>query len=566
MTVKAKNYRIALKDVRKFKVYTSELLLFDRNDDHFLSYLFQRSKPTSFLRALDTQRLLKQSLNSPDIYFYKDPDLEKLQKSFAELNIEEIKTSKNPHRSLVSHGYEFLSKLASVPVQHVLGRERGNVSKSSSLYEIATEPIIDDITKDSNLIDLSNTEKQDNVKSLVDILPPRGSFKRDIPLSEKQWKEFQTEDGRISDPERIKEIIFRGGIDPQIRAELWKYLLNYDLWDNTTVEKIERRRNLEEEYFRMKTQWTTLSKIQEKNFSGYRDRKCQIEKDVKRTDRHLDFFNGDDNPNVDRLQDILLTYVMFNFDVGYVQGMSDLLSPILILIDDEAASFWCFVAFMEKVFRNFDEDQAGMKNQLGMLRNLMEFSNPSLFKYFKEHDSDNMYFCFRWLLVWFKREFNSDDILQLWECLWTSLPCINFHLLVGIAILDNEMQCFIENEYGFTEILKVSSIEPLQDVFILMSLLSIPQHVNDLSERMDLKQILETAESIYYQIKYATNLNDKIRLIIGEELLNKPIDPYDSDDDDVKGKAENLLTKSEEEEFEKKLEKNCEDGMNLGYF
>lgn len=90
--------------------------------------------------------------------------------------------------------------------------------------------------------------------------------------------------------------------------------------------------------------------------------------------------------------------------------------------------------------------------------------------------------------------------------------------------------------------------------------------MNDLSERMDLKQILETAESIYYQIKYATNLNDKIRVIIGEEPLNKPINPYDSDDDDVKGKAENLLTKSEEEEFEKRLDQNCEDGMNLGYF
>lgn len=83
---------------------------------------------------------------------------------------------------------------------------------------------------------------------------------------------------------------------------------------------------------------------------------------------------------------------------------------------------------------------------------------------------------------------------------------------------------------------------------------------------MNLKQILETAESIYYQIKNATNLNDKIRVIIGEEPLNKPINPYDSDDDDVKSKAENLLTKSEEEEFEKRVEKNCEDGMNLGYF
>ena len=32
---------------------------------------------------------------------------------------------------------------------------------------------------------------------------------------------------------------------------------------------------------------------------------------------------------------------------GYVQGMNDLLSPILYLMDDESDAFWCFVGFME---------------------------------------------------------------------------------------------------------------------------------------------------------------------------------------------------------------------------
>ena len=32
--------------------------------------------------------------------------------------------------------------------------------------------------------------------------------------------------------------------------------------------------------------------------------------------------------------------------------MSDLLSPILYLMDDEVEAFWCFVGFMEKLVRN----------------------------------------------------------------------------------------------------------------------------------------------------------------------------------------------------------------------
>lgn len=227
--------------------------------------------------------------------------------------------------------------------------------------------------------------------------------------------------------------------------------------------------------------------------------------------------------------------------------MSDLLSPILFLLDDEAASFWCFVGFMEKVFRNFDEDQAGMKNQLSKLRTLMEFANPKLFKYLKTHDSDNMYFCFRWLLVWFKREFTHDDILELWEVLWTSMPCANFHLLIGIAILDNEMTTIIENEYGFTEILK---------------------HVNDLSEKMDLQRILEAAEAIYYQIINSTKLPDRVRVIIGLEAVKEyGDDPFNTDDEEEAQIVREKEQKRQQEiEESKMIETTCDSGLDHNYF
>ena len=38
------------------------------------------------------------------------------------------------------------------------------------------------------------------------------------------------------------------------------------------------------------------------------------------------------------------------------------------------------------------------------------------FSYISEsHESSNMYFCFRWLLIMFKREFSFPDIMRLWE-------------------------------------------------------------------------------------------------------------------------------------------------------
>lgn len=104
-----------------------------------------------------------------------------------------------------------------------------------------------------------------------------------------------------------------------------------------------------DDYYVMKLQWRSMTKSQEDNFTDYRDRKSLIEKDVNRTDRNLEYFAGENNPNLQVLNDILMTYVMYNFDLGYVQGMSDLLSPILCLLNDEADAFWCFVGFMNKV-------------------------------------------------------------------------------------------------------------------------------------------------------------------------------------------------------------------------
>lgn len=44
--------------------------------------------------------------------------------------------------------------------------------------------------------------------------------------------------------------------------------------------------------------------------------------------------------------------------------MSDLVSPILYVVEDESESFWSFVALMERLGPNFNRDQSGMHAQL----------------------------------------------------------------------------------------------------------------------------------------------------------------------------------------------------------
>uniref|UniRef100_A0A8C7KWU5 TBC1 domain family member 15 n=1 Tax=Oncorhynchus kisutch TaxID=8019 RepID=A0A8C7KWU5_ONCKI len=279
--------------------------------------------------------------------------------------------------------------------------------------------------------------------------------RRREPVGAEEWNTNMDPEGRMRNISHLKQTIFKGGLCHVLRKEGWKFLLGYFPWESTLEERRSLTRRKTDEYFRMKLQWKSVSEEQEKHNSMFRDHRSLIEKDVNRTDRTNTFYEGQDNPGLILLHDVLMTYCMYDFDLGYVQGMSDLLSPILYVMEDEVDAFWCFVSFMDQMHQNFEEQMQGMKTQLTQLSTLLRLLDLSFWNYLVAQDSGHLYFCFRWLLIRFKRELSFPDVLRLWEVMWTGLPCQNFHLLVCCAILDSEKHQIMEEQYGFNEILKV---------------------------------------------------------------------------------------------------------------
>ncbi len=106
-----------------------------------------------------------------------------------------------------------------------------------------------------------------------------------------------------------------------------------------------------------------------------------LDKDVARTDRNHEYYQGDNNVHLEALHDVLMTYIMFNSDLGYVQGMNDLLSPILIIMENEVDAFWCFIGLMERMEANFHMDQTHIKRQLSNLHTLLQFIDAELANY-----------------------------------------------------------------------------------------------------------------------------------------------------------------------------------------
>lgn len=58
-----------------------------------------------------------------------------------------------------------------------------------------------------------------------------------------------------------------------------------------------------------------------------------------------------DQSNLDTLRNIVTTYVWEHLDIGYMQGMCDIVAPLLVVIDDEVTVYSCFTKLMERMIQ-----------------------------------------------------------------------------------------------------------------------------------------------------------------------------------------------------------------------
>lgn len=176
------------------------------------------------------------------------------------------------------------------------------------------------------------------------------------------------------------------------------------------------------EYYKLRETWR--SAVQKGNLAGELAYvTSMVRKDVLRTDRLHPFYAGnDDNLNIAALFNILTTYALNHPAVSYCQGMSDIASPILFIMKDEAQAYICFCAVMRRLSVNFMLDGIAMTAKFSHLADALQHYDPEFYDYLKQHQADDLLFCYRWLLLEMKREFAFEDSLRMLEVLWSSLP------------------------------------------------------------------------------------------------------------------------------------------------
>ncbi|XP_063922526.1 TBC1 domain family member 25 isoform X2 [Zophobas morio] len=252
--------------------------------------------------------------------------------------------------------------------------------------------------------------------SSAPLQPPRP------PLSDSEFRTFLDPVGQIVYGKELRNVIYFGGIDPSLRKVVWKHLLNVYPDGMTGRERMDYIKRKAAEYVTLRETWKAA--IAQGPVAGELAYTTgMVRKDVLRTDRHHPFYAGsDDNQNIASLFNILTTYALNHPKVSYCQGMSDLASPLLVTMNDEAHAYICFCALMQRLSTNFMIDGIAMTQKFTHLAEGLMYYDPEFYNYLKLHQADDLLFCYRWLLLEMKREFAFEDSLRMLEVLWSSLP------------------------------------------------------------------------------------------------------------------------------------------------
>ncbi|KMZ75303.1 GTPase activating-like protein [Zostera marina] len=125
-----------------------------------------------------------------------------------------------------------------------------------------------------------------------------------------------------------------------------------------------------------------------------------------------------------RLIAILESYALYDQEIGYCQGMSDLLSPIVAVMEKDHEAFWCFVGFMRRARHNFRLDEIGIQRQLDIVSKIIKAKDAHLYRHLEKLQAEDCFFVYRMVVVLFRRELTFEQTVSLWEITWADQAAI----------------------------------------------------------------------------------------------------------------------------------------------
>ena len=252
----------------------------------------------------------------------------------------------------------------------------------------------------------------------------------------------------------LKQIIKNGIPDklPCLRAIIWKTLIGYypinDMvnWKKITLDRFKSYQNMKKFY---------------KEFpNNIKDKEDliiinQINKDLPRTRNEISFYSekskfNKNETNYDILRRILFFFAKRNQEIGYVQGMNEIVAIIYYIysLDEnvyikpfiESDTFFSFEILLQEIkpifmLNNVNYSQLFITMQIRQINDILKEIAPDLLSYFSKKNLVMDVFLMRWLIVLFAQEFTFEASISFWDRLFTQKNKMRFICYISAAIL-----------------------------------------------------------------------------------------------------------------------------------
>ena len=162
----------------------------------------------------------------------------------------------------------------------------------------------------------------------------------------------------------------------------------------------------------------------------------QICKDINRT---FIIMNEDtaatiervDDEKVNQLKNVLIAVSNYNSEIGYTQGMNNIIGFILKVTKfDEEKAYDLSILIMEKIKGYFMQDFPLLKEQLNKFNELFKIKNNKLYNHFKNNQMPDELWIGKWLQTLFTINLPYNEVCQIWD----SLIVFGFDFIIYISL------------------------------------------------------------------------------------------------------------------------------------
>lgn len=258
------------------------------------------------------------------------------------------------------------------------------------------------------------------------------------------------------------------GCCPRNRATVWRLLLGHEpLRYAQRPDVLQGKRHLYWEHVRVMCAPDGPVGEPSVPYSEYSVRTLrQIEMDLPRTHPEIGIFHVEEVRNP--MRRILYLYGMLNPNKNYVQGMNELVTPILVvfltsylkdtnekgvesflkrqnignmltkgeLADAEADAFWTFSLLVALIEDNFIPDQPGILKRVARLEEIVAAVDPLLSDHLARNGNEFIQFSYRWMNCLLMRELPFNMVVKLWDALLAEEDGIaDLHIYVCAAMI-----------------------------------------------------------------------------------------------------------------------------------